>query len=495
VPLLLALGGAPAPTGAARTNRTLRWFTLGLTTGAVYFAGTLYWIADVLRTHGSLHAAVAVVVTLALVAYLALFPALFAVIVGALAERAGPRAVLVAPFIWVATEYGRGWALGGFPWVLLGYSQTTVLPVAQLASLVGVYGLSALVSGVAGAAAFGLLRRGRALVLSVVAALAVVAVTALWGAQRVADGRLTREGAPVRIGLIQGNIPQNEKWSAARAAGIFQSYLALSREAAGRGAEFVMWPESATPFFFQEDPAGGEAIRGLALETRTTLLFGSDQIEAGSPPHYYNAAFLIDPGGMLVATYRKVHLVPFGEYVPFKRLLSFVGPLVESASDFSPGDEIVLLPVGRHVASTAICYEIVYPALIRQAVEAGSELLTTITNDAWYGHSSAPYQHFEQAALRAIEQGRYLARAANTGISGVVDPYGRVVTRSNLFERTALIGEARFLTGRTLYGRIGDLAAHLSIVLTVAVAGLLWGTRRRPGGRAGTAAAGVQRGA
>jgi apolipoprotein N-acyltransferase len=320
-------------------------------------------------------------------------------------------------------------------------------------------------------------------------------MTATWGAQRIADGRLAREGSPVRIGLIQGNIPQDEKWSEARAAGIFRTYLSLSRDAAGRGAQFVIWPESATPFFFQEDPVGGDAIRRLAFDTRTTLLFGSDQIEPGTPPRYFNAAFLIDPGGMLLATYRKVHLVPFGEYVPFKRLLSFVGPLVESASDFSPGDEIVMLPVGGHLASTAICYEIVYPSLIRQAAEAGSELLTTITNDAWYGHSSAPHQHFEQAALRAIEEGRYLARAANTGISGIVDPYGRVVTRSNLFETTALVGEARFLTGRTVYARIGDLVAYVSIVLTVVVAGLLWGTRRRPAARAGTGPAGVRRGA
>ena len=139
--------------------------------------------------------------------------------------------------------------------------------------------------------------------------------------------------------------------------------------------------------------------------------------------------------------------MPFGEYVPFKSVLFFVGPLVESVSDFSPGDEIVMLPVAGHLASTAICYEIVYPSLIRQAVGTGSELLTTITNDAWYGHSSAPYQHFEQAAMRAIEEGRYLVRAANTGISGIVDPYGRVVAQTNLFERAALVGECEVPDG------------------------------------------------
>ena len=164
--------------------------------------------------------------------------------------------------------------------------------------------------------------------------------------------------------------------------------------------------------------------------------------------------------------YQKIHLVPFGEYVPMKNLLFFAGPLVESVSDFSPGEEMPTMPVAGHQVSTAICYEVVYPGLAREAVAGGSQLLTTITNDAWYGRSSAPWQHFEQASLRAIEQGRYLARSANTGISGIVDPYGRVVVRSQLFEQAALVGEARFLTARTIYSRIGDasrMAARCSL--------------------------------
>ena len=480
MPLLVAVAGPQPPAGGPRPGRAWRWLGLGLTAGGVYFAGTLYWIAGVMRTHGDLHPGVAVVVTLLLVAYLALYPGLFAVIIGRLAERIGPRAVLLAPAVWVATEYGRGWVLGGFPWVLLGYSQATVLPVAQLASLGGVYALSALVSGACGALAFSVLARGwRASVSAAAAALLVIGLAAAWGAHRMSAGSLTREGTPLSVGLIQGNIPQEEKWDTARAASILETYLSMSREAAGRGARFIVWPEAATPFFFEEDPAGGDAIRRLAVETSATLLVGSDQMEPGSPPKYYNAAFLVGPGGTVLAVYRKVHLVPFGEYVPFKRLLFFVSPLVEAASDFSAGDEVVMLPVEGHLASTAICYEVVYPALIRQSVRTGSELLTTITNDAWYGRSSAPYQHFAQASLRAIEEGRYLARAANTGISGIVDPYGRVVARSSLFERTALVGEVRFLTEGTLYSRIGDLAAYVAVALTVAIAGLL-GWSRRP---------------
>jgi apolipoprotein N-acyltransferase len=168
------------------------------------------------------------------------------------------------------------------------------------------------------------------------------------------------------------------------------------------------------------------------------------------------------------AVYRKMHLVPFGEYVPAKRLLFFVGPIVEAVSDFSAGTDAVLLPVGDHLASTAICYEVIYGSLIRRFVRAGSELLTTITNDAWYGESSAAYQHWDQAAMRAIEGGRFLARAANTGISGFVDPYGRVLEKSALFEEALLVQDLRFITATTIYGRIGDLVAWLSLLLTAA---------------------------
>jgi apolipoprotein N-acyltransferase len=182
----------------------------------------------------------------------------------------------------------------------------------------------------------------------------------------------------------------------------------------------------------------------------------------------YNAAFLVKPDGQVGAVYRKMHLVPFGEYVPLQRMLFFVKPIVEAVSDFVPGTEAVVLPVGTHHASTAICYEVIFANLMRQFVVNGSELLTTITNDAWYGTSSAPYQHWDQAAMRAIEGGRYLARAANTGISGFVDPYGRVLQKTTLFTPAMLVGDLRFIRERTIYSRIGDLVAWLSLAASLA---------------------------
>jgi len=164
-----------------------------------------------------------------------------------------------------------------------------------------------------------------------------------------------------------------------------------------------------------------------------------------------------------------MHLVPFGEFVPMPRLLFFAAPLTEQVGTFSSGLRPDLLPVGGHRASVAICYEVVYPALVREFVSAGSELLTTITNDAWFGPTSAPYQHFEQASMRAIEEGRYMVRAANTGISGIVDPYGRVLERTGIYEPAVVVGEARFLTVTTIYAQFGDVAAYLSVAATLAL--------------------------
>jgi apolipoprotein N-acyltransferase len=310
-----------------------------------------------------------------------------------------------------------------------------------------------------------------------VAALLLVSIS-WWGATRLAASRLTREGTPGRVSLIQGNVPQTQKWDPSRATEIYDRYLRMTEDAARRGAQFIIWPESATPFFFDEDPVSAFRTRQLVSEIRVPLLFGTDEVEPGTPPKYFNSAFMLDSSGTTSAVYRKMFLVPFGEYVPFGTLLSFVGPLVEAVSAFSPGERVTMMPVNGHMVSTAICYEVVYPHLIREGVLQGAELLTTITNDAWYGETSAPWQHFELAAMRAIEQGRYLARAANTGISGIVDPYGRVTLRTGLFETTAPIGDVRFLQERTVYARIGDLFAQLAVVMTALGVGAALVSRR-----------------
>jgi len=469
VPLMLALSGWRGRPGRLPGRPPLRAFLLGLAAGVVYFAGTLYWTGAVIRTFGGIPTVAAIAGVVLLAFYQGAFPAIGALLGGRLIARGGVAGILLVPAAWVSAEFFRGVAFGGFPWVPLGDSQVTVLPVAQLASVLGVYGVSLLVAFVNSVIAFALLTSGRTRVVSLAVGIAVLAATSVWGALRVADGSLTRAGSPVRIGLIQGNIAQEDKWKADEARRIFTTYIAMTRDAVGRGAEWVIWPESSTPFMFEEDREGQATLRALTRELRVPLLFGSDQQEhsatTGATGGLYNAAFLLSPEGATAAVYRKIHLVPWGEFIPLKRWLYFVSPIVDTLTDFSPGDSMVMLPVGRHIASTAICYEVIFPSLMRQAVLGGSELLTTITNDAWYGNSSAPYQHFQLASMRAIEQGRYLARAANTGITGVVDPYGRVVRQTALFEPAVVVEEARFLTDRTVYSRIGDVVAYAAMAV------------------------------
>ena len=448
--------------------------------GGVYFAGTLYWLVETMTTFGGLATPLAVFAAALLVAYLALFPAFFSALLARSVRTFGAAGMLLAAPLWMTTELGRQSVWDGFPCTLLGYSQVTVLPIAQLASVVGVYGLSGLLALAASAVAFALVSRTRRRWVPLLIIVAMAAAIGVWGAARMRRGDLLSSGEAVRVAVLQGNVAQEDKWNPALADAITDRYIAMTRQALAQGATFIMWPESSTPFYFERDLLRGGAIRRLAREGNATLLIGSDQVEPvkavpGEPnpkpkERYYNAAFLVKPDGTIGAVYRKIHLVPFGEYVPAKRIFFFVGPIVDALSDtFDAGTEPVLLPVGTHKVSTAICYEVIYGSLMRQFVVDGSELLTTITNDAWYGRSSAAYQHWDQAALRAIENGRYLARAANTGISGFVDPYGRVVSKSALFEQALLVEEIRFLHARTIYNRIGDLVAWLSLAFTVAV--------------------------
>src|SRR5688572_27393853 len=336
VPLLVALGRRQPP---------LRAFYLGLTSGLLYFVGTIYWTGTVVRQFGGLATPVALLAMLLLAAYLALFPALTALITARLVNKAGTRALLLMPAAWVATEYARGYLFGGFPWVPLGNSQVTVLPVAQLASVLGVYGLSALVALINAAIAYALLTTGAARFKVLAATAALLVGIGAWGAWRIGDSALTRQGTPIRVGLVQGNIEQTMKWRPEAARTIFTTYISMTRDVVRRGAQYVIWPESSTPFTFEGDPFGQQQLRDLARETKVPILFGSDQVIAGEREAHYNAAFQLAPDGATAAVYRKIHLVPFGEFVPMSDWLTFFPPLVQTLAGFAPftpGDAVVM---------------------------------------------------------------------------------------------------------------------------------------------------------
>jgi apolipoprotein N-acyltransferase len=462
-PLLVALMGRVS---------LLRAFALGLTSGAIYLFGTLYWLSTVMARYGDINTAGAVAINALFVAYLALYPALFALVMRRLAVAFGPSALAAAPFVWTATELGRMYVFTGFPWVLLGYSQVSVLPIAQAASIAGVFGLSALVASASAALAGIIIVRAYRPAALVLAGILLIAV---WGNVRASNAALTHEGQPLRVGIVQPDVPEEEREDATRGAEILQRELSMIREVVGKGAGLVVLPESAFPPF-DEYPAVALAVRQAARESAVPVLLGSDQYEwrvvgtRREAEKSFNSAFMLRPDGTTAAVYRKMHLVPWGEYVPLKDWLTFVGPLVQAIGrGFDAGDTVTLLPVGSHRVSAAICYEIIYPELVRQFVTEGSELLTTITNDSWFGRSSAPYQHFEQASLRAIEEGRYLVRSANTGVSGIVDPYGHVLAQTEIFRPAAIVGDVRLLTVRTPYSRVGDVFAYASASLTIAL--------------------------
>jgi apolipoprotein N-acyltransferase len=400
-----------------------------------------------------------------------LFPALFALFTRRIVMAYGRPALLAAPVVWVATELGRAHHQ-------LSVGAARLQPgdrpaIAQLASLFGVYGLSMLVAAVSaatGVCGCGLRRQGRPYVQYAPPPLSlmIVLLVAAWGSRRVGRERVDARrradphrhdpgqcgsspevGCPTRVGDLSG-LREHD------AAG-------HTRRVAARVVARVVDAVSVRRGSPRRQPWSGRSRSRHGCP----IVFGSDQIERGRPDRFFNSAFLVRADGTTGGVYRKMHLVPFGEYVPFQRLLFFAAPLTEQAGTFSPGLNPELLPVDGHRLSVAICYEVVYPDLVRQFVAGGSELLTTITNDAWFGQTSAPVQHFQQAAMRAIENGRYLVRSANTGISGIVDPYGRVLAQTPIFESAVLVGEARFLRTSTFFSRHGDVLAYASVAATL----------------------------
>jgi apolipoprotein N-acyltransferase len=476
-PLLVSIGLEQAAQRAAGRRRGVRFFFLGGTTGFVGSAITVYWVCGVMAMYGGFQPWLSVPIGALLWCYLGLFTGLAMLVTGWAVWRFGVAGIWSAPATWVATEWLRSWLFGGFPWALFGTSQAHVLPVVQLASVTGVYGLSGLLALVsASAAAVTLSRRPRHLGVAA-GVLGLLVLIVAGGALRLAGNQLTQSGIPLRVGIVQGSVPEDMKFDPAYRDGIVRRYLALSRQVIGSGAQLVIWPESSTPFFFRIESALAQPIRQLAIETRTPFILGTDDLVAATattPQHIYNASVALGADGQAHGEYRKMYLAPFGEYVPFKRLLFFVGPLVDAVSDFTPGTDANVLETGVGAVSTSICYESVYPWLSRAFVQHGSALLGIITNDAWFGTSSAASQHFDQGAIRAVEEGRYVVRAANTGISGVVDPYGRVVMTTPLFTPTAFVADVRLLDGRTVYGRTGDWIAWIALLVTLGLIFLGW---------------------
>ena len=480
-PLLMAIPG----TSGWRAAR------LGYVTGAVSAVGLLYWTALVVVQYGGLPLPVAVLIMLALCLVFSVFPAVFGWALGRVTAVFGVAGLGAAPFLWVATEILRAKTLFQFPWCLLGYSQQGLPEMIQIAPVTAVYGVSFLIVLVSSLLALAALEPRPSRRRAAAAAIGLLLV-ATFGCGRWAMGRPPVETGRVTVGLVQGGIRQEDKWVPENAWQNVGRHLRLTEQAAAQGARLVVWPESAVPFLFDEDAALASMLREVAARRGIYLYFGNDDRErpdGGGRGRIYVGAKLLAPDGAVVARYRKNQLVPFGEYVPLQPLFTlggrFAAKLVQEVSDFTPGTEATTGAVDGHAIGGFICYEAIFPSLVRRFPAEGAELLVNVTNDAWYGTTSAPYQHLAMAAFRAVETRRYLVRAANTGITAVVDPFGRVEARTRLFDATVLVREVPFAAGETFYTRHGDVFAYAC--LAVALAALAAARGRRPAGHAAVA--------
>jgi apolipoprotein N-acyltransferase len=427
-----------------------------------YFMGSLYWIAMLEReqiTVPWLRLPAAIVLCL----YLSLFMLLAGFVARRLIRLRIPYEIAFA-FSWWAVEYLRSLGPLGFPWVSIGYSQTPYVPVIQQASVIGLYGISAWVVLINGLLArFASSRRVAALAAAVV----VFGGPVLWGYGTLSRGD---DGERARLSLIQPNISGAVKWDDAFAESTMR--LLGKMTADSEGPDMVVWPETAVPFHLKHSPRSLDDVITLAEDLDVRLLLGfPDYEERDGGYRFFNSALLVTPTGRRLAEYRKIHLVPFGEMIPFEERFEFLRRINLGEGDFSPGEEYTVFELDGLKFAVAICFESIYPDLVRGFVKRGAGFIVNITNDEWFGPSLGPYQHAQMAVMRAVEFRVGLARCANTGISMFVDPYGRITSRTELFKRRILTGDVVAGSGGTFYLRAGKhvetavLAAVLVLVI------------------------------
>ena len=444
-------------------------------TGLVFFVGIFSWIWTVPAFNVLDGCLVAV--------YLASYFALWGLGVAWIRSRTGLPLPIVAAPLWVTLEYARGHA--GFlslPWMLLGYSQYQTTSLIQVTSLTGVYGLSFLivlinaslvealawlrVRGEPRAAAFP--RGPRPIALPVSALL--LAATFAYGHAVLSQ---PDDGDRVRIAIVQGNVPQTLKWDAAYRKATLERYARLTRKAAEQSPVLIVWPETATPGDVQHDPELRRVIGQLAVATGTHLLVGSSEhakfTQRELHGKFFNSLVLVTPRGEMAAEYRKIRLVPFGEYEPLGGLVKWPRAIAATVGNSVAGTEYLLFHVGDLTFGATICWENLFPDLVREFAKTGARFMVNATNEAWFGETSAAAQFLAISALRAAENRVAIARATNTGISAFIDPFGRITERlrgpggQELFVEGQLVGEVPLSSRTTPYTRYGDVFAFLQI--------------------------------
>jgi apolipoprotein N-acyltransferase len=467
IPLLYAL----------RRARPGRAFRLGTLSGLVYYGILLYWIPAVPAHYGGTPLWLCVLIFLALIGFLALYWGIFGLVLATTARSWPTAAFLLAPLVWLACEYLMTYVFTGFPWGILGTSQYRNLPFIQVASLAGVYGVSFVLVFLQSTFVLAMTRRRRGPFFM---ALGLMALVHAWGGYELK--RANFDGpARIKASVIQGNVSSDIYWDVAPESlvrELFDEHLALSRKALAEGSRLIIWPEFTVPLCFScEDQVSRDlsaALERFVRESGATLLVGTNEVSG--PPGlrlYHNTAMALHPD-LSRSLYFKMHLVPFGEYTPARKIFFFIEKLTHAVGDITPGTEAVLHEYQGFSFGSPICYEIVFPAIARRFTREGAGFLVTITNDGWYGTTAAPYQHWAQAVFRAVENRRYLLRAATTGISGAVDPFGRVMAKSRLMTKDVMTETIAPSGHLSFYTRTGDAlavaaltAAALSFILAL----------------------------
>ena len=441
-------------------------FWLGLVSGLAHYVALLYWIVYVTHVFGKLPLIAAIGILLLLAGYFCLYTAVWGLGVAWGAAR-GLSLLWWAPVLWVALEMGQTYIISGFPWELLGNGLYGYPRLLQLADITGVYGLSFLVVLVnVSLYLLGLPPRGKAFKFRQAAAVGLVLV--LWigyGFYRLGEVDALMAASPkIKVAVVQGNMKQGEKWKKEMVQTTLNRYGELTRKV--QGARLIIWPETSAPFLYVRTPDLAAEVQKIARDSGGYLLFGSPAYElTPQGEFYYNRAYLLNPQAETIGSYDKAHLVPYGEYVPLRRFFPFIGKMVPMVGDFAEGPVGATVSLPEGAIGPLVCYESIFPYLARAQVANGARLLVNITNDAWFGKTSAAYQHLSMAVLRAVENHVCLARAANTGISAFIDGAGRLLWTSEINVPEAHALELAWLPGGSLYTKIGDVFAWACVII------------------------------
>jgi apolipoprotein N-acyltransferase len=474
-------------------------FLLAYISGILWYAGTCYWIYDTMHEHGGLSVPAAALALFLFCLYLGLYHGLFGLLLGLVAGpgRDNRLALISVPFLWVAVELART-RVTGFPWDLLGTAQVDNISLSRISTWTGVYGMSfeIMLVNVALAAAFLVPRKKRATLL--IASLAAVAV--LQAGRLVDAPAIPADRAAL---LVQENIPVDENWTRDTFERTLRELIDLSErvkassasssraiESAHGKADLIVWPESPAPFF-ANDPLFREPVSEMARATHTWVVTGAigstPAKQSGIPAsEVFNSAALVSPTGDWTARYDKVHLVPFGEYLPFPKLFAFAGGLTKEVGEFKAGESRAPLEAGSERLGIFICYESVFPDEVRQFADNSAQVFVNISNDGWYGDSGAYAQHLNQTRMRAIENDRWILSATDTGVTASIDPYGRTVVRLPRKERGVLVAPYALTSVTTFYTRHGDWFAYLCAIISAAALLMRFGLRLRTGKKAET---------